>query len=179
MSTTALKNTMSLRMSVRSLWKLSTSSINKHNACCTVAARCTMSSVVLSRHDNDEPKVDVGLAPRQKMSPTPVVTVKQDIKLQSPVPTPSWKGERLDTVENTDRTLIDDDSTTTTLFVSPSELRYTGDAVIPITSHLHIVRPDEDTPRGIWPVFRLLVSIPTSNKRNNEEEDSWRMFPND
>jgi hypothetical protein len=41
---------------------------------------------------------------------------------------------------------------------SPSSLRYTGDAVIPVTSILHIVKPQEDTPRGIWPVFRLMVS---------------------
>jgi hypothetical protein len=42
--------------------------------------------------------------------------------------------------------------------VSPSELKYTGDARIPITTRLHIVKPGEDTPRGVWPVFRLLVS---------------------
>lgn len=42
-------------------------------------------------------------------------------------------------------------------YTSPSTLRYTGDAVIPITSNLHIVKPQDDTPRGIWPVFRLLV----------------------
>ena len=45
---------------------------------------------------------------------------------------------------------------------SPSALRYTGDAVIPITSMLRIVKPQDDTPRGIWPVFRLLVSAPWS-----------------
>jgi hypothetical protein len=39
----------------------------------------------------------------------------------------------------------------------PKELRYTGDAVIPITSILHIVKPQDDVPRGIWPVFRLMV----------------------
>jgi len=42
---------------------------------------------------------------------------------------------------------------------SPSELIYTGEAVIPITSFLHIVTPEEDSPRGIWPIFRLLVSV--------------------
>jgi hypothetical protein len=41
--------------------------------------------------------------------------------------------------------------------VSPSTLRYTGDAVMPITSKLHIVTPQEDTPRGVWPIFRLMV----------------------
>lgn len=41
--------------------------------------------------------------------------------------------------------------------ISPTTLLYTGDAVIPITSKLNIVRPQDDTPRGIWPVFRLMV----------------------
>lgn len=43
-------------------------------------------------------------------------------------------------------------------YLSPSTLRYTGDAVIPITSLLRIVKPQDDIPRGVWPVFRLLVS---------------------
>ena len=42
--------------------------------------------------------------------------------------------------------------------VSPSELKYTGESVIPITTQLHIVKPGEDVPRGIWPVFRMMVS---------------------
>ena len=42
--------------------------------------------------------------------------------------------------------------------VSPSELTYTGDATIPITTELHIVTPGEETPSGIWPIFRLMVS---------------------
>lgn len=42
-------------------------------------------------------------------------------------------------------------------YISPSTLKYTGDAVIPITSKLEIVKPQDDTPSGIWPVFRLMV----------------------
>ena len=42
--------------------------------------------------------------------------------------------------------------------VSPSELVFTGDTVIPVTSRLHIVTPEEDTPRGVWPIFRMMVS---------------------
>jgi len=42
-------------------------------------------------------------------------------------------------------------------YVSPSELHYTGNATMPLTSVLHIVKPHEDVPRGIWPVFRLMV----------------------
>jgi hypothetical protein len=30
---------------------------------------------------------------------------------------------------------------------------------MPVTTKLHIVTPQEDTPRGIWPVFRLMVRI--------------------
>lgn len=39
---------------------------------------------------------------------------------------------------------------------SPSELHYTGNATMPLTTVLHIVKPQEDVPRGIWPVFRLM-----------------------
>lgn len=52
---------------------------------------------------------------------------------------------------------------------SPSELTYTGNATIPITTQLHIVTPDEDTPSGIWPIFRLMVSF-----RSFSENASWR-----
>lgn len=41
---------------------------------------------------------------------------------------------------------------------SPQELKYTGHAAMPITSALHIVKPHEDAPTGVWPVFRLMVS---------------------
>jgi hypothetical protein len=41
---------------------------------------------------------------------------------------------------------------------SPSVLQYTGDAIIPITSTFQLIRPQDDTPPGIWPVFRLMVS---------------------
>ena len=36
-------------------------------------------------------------------------------------------------------------------------LSYTKDSKIPITSTLRLVKPEEDAPRGIWPVFRLMV----------------------
>jgi hypothetical protein len=48
-------------------------------------------------------------------------------------------------------------------FQSPISLMYTEGRAMPIVSRLHIVSPDEDTPRGTWPVFRLMVrrsSIP-------------------
>lgn len=40
--------------------------------------------------------------------------------------------------------------------VSPSALTYTGNQTMPVTSHLHIVTPEEDTPRGTWPIFRIM-----------------------
>jgi len=43
--------------------------------------------------------------------------------------------------------------------LSPTSLTYTGDAVIPITSVLEIIKPQDDTPRGVWPVFRLMVRL--------------------
>lgn len=42
---------------------------------------------------------------------------------------------------------------------SPSELTFAGDTTIPVTSRLHIVTPAEDAPPGIWPVFRIMVSM--------------------
>lgn len=39
---------------------------------------------------------------------------------------------------------------------SPTELKFTSDALIPVTSRLHIVTPEEGTPRGVWPIFRIM-----------------------
>jgi hypothetical protein len=45
---------------------------------------------------------------------------------------------------------------------SPRELLHTGDVSIPITSRLHIYTPQDGPPRGVWPVFRLMVSTNAS-----------------
>ena len=42
---------------------------------------------------------------------------------------------------------------------SPTHLKYTGGQSMPLTSKLKIVEPGEDAPRGIWPVYRILVRI--------------------
>jgi len=39
---------------------------------------------------------------------------------------------------------------------SPASLTYTGNATMPVTTKLKIVSPQEDPPRGIWPVYRLM-----------------------
>ena len=44
--------------------------------------------------------------------------------------------------------------------VSPTHLMYAGGKSMPLTSTFRIIEPGEDAPRGIWPVFRLLVSRP-------------------
>lgn len=44
-----------------------------------------------------------------------------------------------------------------TIYTPPTTIKYTGDAVIPISSILDIVKPQDDTPQGVWPVFRLMV----------------------
>ena len=43
-------------------------------------------------------------------------------------------------------------------FESPTHLSYVGGDPVPITSRADIIEPGDDVPRGIWPVFRLLVS---------------------
>ena len=40
-----------------------------------------------------------------------------------------------------------------------SHLSYVGSQKLPITSELKIVLPEEDVPRGIWPVFRMMVRM--------------------
>jgi hypothetical protein len=39
----------------------------------------------------------------------------------------------------------------------PSHFSYAGNVSMPITSELKIIKPGEDTPSGIWPVFRMMV----------------------
>jgi len=51
-------------------------------------------------------------------------------------------------------------------FTSPSKLSFTSDTLIPVTSYLQIVTPKEDTPRGVWPIFRIMVSRSSYWKQN-------------
>jgi hypothetical protein len=79
------------------------------------------------------------------------------VSSQSPPPTaptgpPNAEFSTTSPAEVTD--LTDNDSHE---YVSTNTLTYTGGASMPVTSKLHIVTPQEDTPSGIWPVFRLMV----------------------
>jgi len=47
---------------------------------------------------------------------------------------------------------------------SPLHLSYVGSKTIPITSKLHIVNSQEDTPSGVWPVFRMMVGDSNSTR---------------
>lgn len=49
-------------------------------------------------------------------------------------------------------------STSSVMRLSPKSLTFTGGAVMPVTTELKIVTPQEDAPRGVWPVYRLMVS---------------------
>ncbi len=42
---------------------------------------------------------------------------------------------------------------------SPSHIAYASNSEMPITEELMIVKPEDDTPAGIWPVFRMMVSL--------------------
>ena len=44
----------------------------------------------------------------------------------------------------------------------PSHLSYAGSKRMPITSEMRIVKPEEDAPSGIWPVFRMMVCLVAS-----------------
>ena len=39
-----------------------------------------------------------------------------------------------------------------------SHISYVGNDSMPITTELKIVLPEDDVPRGTWPVFRMMVS---------------------
>mmetsp|Transcript_10353 Transcript_10353/g.21564 ORF Transcript_10353/g.21564 Transcript_10353/m.21564 type:complete len:553 (+) Transcript_10353:2-1660(+) len=90
---------------------------------------------------------------------------------------PTTKGE--ESVQSTLQSLKKDDTTKAeahdlaakdlmSTYVSPSELSFTGDTVIPVTSRLHIVTPKEDTPRGVWPIFRMMDEDGTFRDGSND-----------
>jgi hypothetical protein len=51
---------------------------------------------------------------------------------------------------------------------SPQTLSFM-DRQCPVTSVLQIVTPQDDVPRGVWPVFRLMVRERNVKKREEEE----------
>lgn len=125
----------------------------------TTAVRYKSSVSPAYRHDEDEEDENdrdhVSAVRRPSGTHFPSRILKQQaIQVQSP-PLLETAPE---VMQQADNTVSQDTTTASKSFVSPSQLQYTGDATIPITSRLHIVKPGEDTPRGTWPVFRLMVS---------------------
>ena len=49
--------------------------------------------------------------------------------------------------------------------ISPSHISYVAGVSLPITSELHIVKPSDDAPPGLWPVYRIMVSLKIELKR--------------
>jgi hypothetical protein len=90
-----------------------------------------------------------------------VKALKKASSQSPPTPgSPNAKFSSTSPAEVTDLT-DSDNSDDESSYVSTKTLTYTGGASMPVTSKLHIVTPQEDTPQGIWPVFRLMVRIVT------------------
>jgi hypothetical protein len=121
------------------------------------------------RHDDEEDHHDADQErKRANSNGAQRVLKRQAIKIQSP-PVIDIKNQvtastierkfQQETATTSSRKTEKEEETTSSAFVSPKQLTYTGNATIPITSHLHLVQPGEDTPHGIWPVFRIMVSL--------------------
>lgn len=68
-------------------------------------------------------------------------------------------------------------STNLAVPASPADLMYTGGHKIPVTTKLHIVTPEEDVPRGIWPVFRLMDETGYFRDPSMDGTDQKRTIP--
>jgi hypothetical protein len=68
-----------------------------------------------------------------------------------------WQGNLID--RNAIR--MNDDTVQNSSSQQP-HFSYAGNENIPITSKLKIVLPGDDVPRGIWPAFRMMVSMMSS-----------------
>jgi hypothetical protein len=120
------------------------------------AVRCLSSVSPVFRHDDDDNEQQ----DHHHNTLNRPIPAWQPIEIRSP--------PILGTAKNISRPVQESSSSMTfqvtehqdgaSTFVSPSEIKYTGDAIIPITNRLHLIKPGEDAPRGIWPVFRLMVS---------------------
>jgi len=71
-----------------------------------------------------------------------------------------WQGNLL-----IDRSAIrmNDDTAQNSSSHQQPHFSYAGNENIPVTSKLKIVRPGDDVPRGIWPAFRMMVSMMSSS----------------
>ena len=119
-----------------------------------------LSSVVAVRDDGDE---DDGAAAAATAAAAARVraAVNGAVKKRGLPSNKEWRQEEekspppaQDPVKNPDLNQIHTDDEE---HVSPTHLMYTGGQTMPLTSTFKIVEPGEDAPRGIWPVYRILV----------------------
>jgi len=115
--------------------------------------------------EQDEPKVMLRIPFRSTTKTMPADKFSANPPLPSvslPTPTNNIKEEREEEQsqrqQNTGEKDPHRDDEESLSASKPSFLTYTGGVMIPITTELHIVAPEEDTPRGTWPVYRIMVS---------------------
>ena len=137
------------------------------------AVRCrargrNLSSVVAVRDDGDDDgAAAAATAAAMAQVRTAVNGAAKNRRLPS-IPAPSNKQRQnqeekksLPPAEDpAQKTYLDQIHTDDEEHVSPTHLMYTGGQSMPLTSTFKIIEPGEDPPRGIWPVFRILVSRP-------------------
>jgi hypothetical protein len=147
MSTSLVVKNLARSSAPKRLWRLAT----QHKAA-SVTARCLSSVSPVFRHDEDEHNEDHHENIRRGQPFHRPQNVKRPIKVQTP-PILKENSITMD-VPSASKDVLQ----SAPPFESPSDIKYTGDATIPITSRLHMVKPGEDAPPGTWPVFRLMVS---------------------
>lgn len=154
----AQKATMLVRPLLRTRTPVVASSTSTQ--CCSSkrssAARASFSSLPhhLARKNNGMVNVFVKST---KVPRPPVVTPavgKPKLKNQLKQ---GWQGNLID--RNAIR--MNDDTVQNSSSQQP-HFSYAGNENIPITSKLKIVLPGDDVPRGIWPAFRMMVSMMSS-----------------
>jgi hypothetical protein len=144
--------TLSRALAANKLWLLKVTFVNS----AVRDVRCLSSISPVFRHldDDDEPDEHHNGTLFRHISPPQLIETRSPPQLGAAKNTkrPNQESESSETLNITEQQVA------ASAFVSPSEIQYTGDAVIPITSRLHMVKPGQDAPKGIWPVFRLMVS---------------------
>lgn len=96
--------------------------------------------------------------------PRPSSRIVKTFNRSKPLPTPSSAEVAVPSSLNGDdlnhETAITASVATAADIKEEEHLSYAGNINIPITSQLKIVMPGvDDTPRGIWPVFRMMVCL--------------------
>lgn len=142
----------------------------------TATATVTTSRLLSSRPPKTQCKNIINTSkPSRHLSSLPIVDDEHDESHDeeydhghhSPPPphTPSLtrttKEEEREDVTITSTTKQDD-------MISPSHISYVAGVSLPITSELHIVKPSDDAPPGLWPVYRIMDENGSFRNNNND-----------